>query len=58
MYKFKCFVRNPKLINYFDKRRGTLPEKIFTFCAYDLLDCGPWYFVKRLFFKIVKKLRK
>lgn len=52
IWRIKCAVRNPLVIAFFDKRRGTVIEKIYTFCAYDLLDCGVWYFVKRLSLKI------
>ena len=48
-WKFKCFVRNPKLITYFDGHRGSIGDRIYTFMAYDLLDNGALYFAKRLF---------
>ena len=51
-WKFKCFVRNPRLITYFDGHIGSIGERIYTFMAYDLLDNGALYFAKRLFHKI------
>ena len=54
LWKFKCLVRNPRWISYFDQHKGTLIERIYTFCAYDLLDNGPVYFIKRLIKKIFK----
>ena len=55
IWKIKCLVRSPKLINYFDKHKGTKVEKLYTFMAYDLLDCGLIYFVKRLKAKLIQK---
>lgn len=54
IWKFKCFLRSPKFNNYFEKKRGKLPEKIYTFVVYDLIDNGPIYFSKRL----VKRIKK
>ncbi len=54
LWKVKCLLRQPKLIAYFDERRGTNIERMYTFCAYDLLDNGLWYFIKRLCLKIFK----
>lgn len=54
LWSVKCFARNPKFIAFFDKKRGTRIEKLYTFFAYDFLDCGPVYFIKRLFRKIIK----
>lgn len=54
-WKIKCAVRNPSLIAFFDRRKGTRIEKIYTFCAYDLLDYGPLYFVKRLIRKVFRR---
>ena len=54
IWKIKCFFRNPKFIAFFDSKRGTLIEKIYTFIAYDLLDYGAWHFLKRLLLKIRK----
>ena len=56
VWKIKCFVRGPRFIHFFDKRRGTKAEKIYTFFAYDFLDCGPWYYAKRLVRKIRRKI--
>lgn len=54
IWKIKCAVRNPSLIEYFDKRRGSKLEKIYTLIAYDLLDYGVWHFIKRFISKIRK----
>lgn len=48
VWKIKCAARNPKLIAFFDKRKGTKIERIYTFLAYDFLDLGPNYWLKRL----------
>ncbi len=54
-WKTKCFFRNPKLIAYFDARKGSKSNRIYTFLAYDLLDYGAWHFIKRLFYKVIGK---
>lgn len=54
-WKLKCAVRNPSFISFFDQKKGTRIEKIYTFCAYDLLDYGPLYFVKRLIRKVFRR---
>lgn len=54
IWKLKTMLRSPRYISFFDKRKGTMIEKIYTFIAYDLLDYGMFYFVKRL----IKKVRK
>ena len=51
-WKFKCLVRSPRLINYFDKHKGSKAERLYTFMAYDFLDYGAWHFVKRAFRKL------
>lgn len=50
-WKLKCFVRNPKLINWLERNGETKISKLYIFCAYDLLDNGPVYFIKRTFNK-------
>ncbi len=54
IWKFKCLIRRPKFISYFDKKRGSRLERIYTFIAYDLIDCGVWYYVKRLWKRMKK----
>lgn len=54
LWKIKCLARSPEIIAYFDKKRGSRIEKIYTFFAYDFLDCGPVYFLKRLVRKIFR----
>lgn len=56
LWKIKCWARQPKIIAYFDKRKGSIFERIYTFCAYDLLDCGLWHFIKRFSIKIISKI--
>lgn len=52
-WKLQRFVRNPKLINYIDaKHRNSFFQKAYTFMAYDLIDNGIWYYIKRLFKKL------
>lgn len=54
LWKIKTMMRSPRLISFFDQRKGTRIEKVYTFLAYDLLDCGLLYFIKRF----IKKARK
>lgn len=54
LWKLKCLVRNPRFIQFFDRHKGTFAERVYVFCAYDLLDNGPIYFVKRLMLKLFK----
>ena len=56
LWKIKCFVRNPRIIAFFDKRRGTKVEKAYTFCAYDFLDYGALHFFKRIVKKIMNHI--
>lgn len=57
LWKLKCVARSPCLISYFDKKKGTKSEKTYTFFAYDFLDYGPVYFIKRLL-KKMKRAKK
>ncbi len=52
IWELKCLVRHPALINFFDKRQGCFAEKAYTFFAYDFLDYGVLYWLKRLVNKI------
>lgn len=53
-WKLKYFVRNPELINWLERNGETKLSKLYVFCAYDLLDNGPGYFVRRTISKIQK----
>ena len=55
-WKFKYKMRNPKVLNYLERNGETWLSKLYVFCVYDLLDCGPWYYIKRLFIKIKNKI--
>lgn len=55
IWKIKCFLRSPKFIQYFDRKRGSLSDKIYTFIAYDLMDYGVRYYLKHLWKKIWEK---
>ena len=55
VWKFKCLVRHPRIIVYLDKRKGSLFEKTYTFFAYDFLEKGFFYYIKRLFMKLFQK---
>ncbi len=55
IWKLKCAVRNPGIIAYMDRRKGSILEKIYTFCAYDLLDNGPLYYVKRMITRLERR---
>ena len=48
VWKIKCIARTPKLISYMDRNKGKRIEKIYTFLAYDFLDNGAMYFLKRM----------
>ena len=52
VWKIKCIVRTSKLISYMDRNKGKRIEKIYTFLAYDFLDNGAMYFLKRMLKKI------
>ncbi len=56
-FRWKCrdIVRSPELVNYIEKNRGKKRSWILTFLFYDLWDCGPWYFIKRVYKKIIVK---
>ncbi len=51
-WKLKRWLRNPELINWLERDGQTTLSKAYVFIAYDLLDNGIWYFVKRLVKKI------
>ncbi|MGO5163484.1 glycosyltransferase family 32 protein [Fusicatenibacter saccharivorans] len=53
-WKIKCLMRNPELINCLERNGETKISKIYVFLAYDFLDNGPMYFIKRIFKKIIK----
>lgn len=55
LYYIKRFLRSRKINYYFEKKKGTLGQKIYTFIVYDLLDNGPWYYIKRLGKKWIRK---
>ena len=48
LWKLKCFLRNPKLVNWLERDGETRISKIYIFISYDLLDNGLVYFIKRL----------
>lgn len=54
-WKLKCFLRNPDLINFLEKNGENHLSKAYVFFAYDFLDNGLIYFVKRLVNKIAGK---
>lgn len=53
LWKLKCFARQDKFYNYFNKKSGKI-RKIYIFLAYDFLDNGFLYFAKRFFLKLKK----
>lgn len=55
IWKIKTVFRSPKLIAYFDKRKGTRLEKAYTFFAYDFLDYGLLHYLKRFIYKLIRK---
>lgn len=54
-WKFKYKLRSPRVINYLERNGETKLSKLYVFCVYDLLDCGPLYYLKRLFNKMKSK---
>lgn len=48
-WKLKCFLRNPNLINRLERKGPTKISKLYVFLAYDFLDNGCIYFLKRCF---------
>ena len=54
VYQIKRRLHSPKVSAYFEMRKGTRLERIYTFLTYDFLDYGPLYFVKRLLKKLFK----
>lgn len=55
VWKIKMMLRNPQLISYFDRKKGSKIEKIYTFISYDLLDYGALHFIRRFLNKIIRK---
>lgn len=53
-WKVICFLRKPKFISFFEKRKGKRSYKIYNFIAYDLTTYGLTYFIKRAFKKFSK----
>ena len=51
-------LRNPKVLAWMEKRRGTLIEKIYTTIFFGMLDTGIWHYIKLLFKKIFKIFKK
>ena len=52
--KLKRFLRNPKRLQFVDSHFGSKLKKCYIFIAYDFLEYGPTYFLK----KIIKKIKK
>jgi mannosyltransferase OCH1-like enzyme len=52
VYQIKRKLHSPKIIAYFEARKGTRLEKIYLFLTYDLLDYGIIHYVKRMFSKL------
>lgn len=50
-WKVICFLRKPKFISFFERRKGKKSYKIYNFIAYDLTTYGISYFIKRIFKK-------
>lgn len=57
MWKIKCWIRSPRIVDFFDQRKETTAEKIYTFVAYDLLDYGIKHFIIRLFTKSTRGMK-
>ena len=55
-WKLKCKLRNPSVINFLERNGETKISKMYVFLAYDLLDNGIVYFIKR--FKNKLKCKK
>lgn len=50
VWKIACAVRTPAIQSFMEKRGGKL-QKIYLFCAYDLIANGVGYYIKRVFTK-------
>lgn len=53
-WKIKCFLRNPTVINWLERKGETKISKLYVFCVYDLIDNGLMYFAKRIFNRLGK----
>ena len=47
----KDWLRKPEHFDVIERLFGRKGEKVYTFCVYDLLECGPMYYVRRLLVK-------
>lgn len=50
-------IRNPKLVKYIENHPNFF-TKILHFLIFDLIDCGLWYYIKRVFTKIFRRDKK
>lgn len=53
--KFKRFIRAPKLIDWIEEHLGNKVAKVYVFLAYDLMEQGSVYFLKRWIKKLFGK---
>lgn len=52
--KLKKILRNYRIFDFIEKHFGKTVVSVYTFIAYDLLEMGVYYYVKRLFLKLKK----
>lgn len=45
--KLKRFLRQPSKFTWIEKKLGKKALAVYTFLSYDLLEMGPWYYIKR-----------
>lgn len=45
--RLKRFLRKPEKFTWVEKKLGKKALSLYTFLSYDLLDMGPWFYIKR-----------
>lgn len=54
--KYKRILRDPRIFSFLEKHFGDgFLLNLYSFLTYDLIECGPVYFIKRFFRKLLKK---
>lgn len=53
--RLKRFLKQPQRFDFIEKYFGKKALKIYTFLVYDLMEFGPWFYLKKLFKKALRK---
>ena len=53
--KLKHLLRNYKIFDFIEHNWGKSAVSVYTFIAYDFLEMGVFYYIRRLFMKIKKR---